>query len=67
MIITLRYKDGPVIDKEVPARSVRMYGVKLNGRRPVMITIPWEARPELVEFLRLILHPKSGRGGILRM
>lgn len=59
MIVTLIYKNGRQIEKEVPRRANRLYGGKLNGQRPIQILLPSEARPEFRYFLECMMDPMA--------
>jgi len=60
----LRYGDGNVQIKQLSDNPNRVFGAKLNGRRPIHIILPYcnKANRALMHSLYLTLHPIHNRG-----
>ncbi len=58
MNINIEYPNGQVIYlTETPETAERLYGLRLNGERPVRIEIFGEPSDKLLDFCKTAIHP----------
>ena len=60
----MQYADGNIQRKKCYPNSWRLYGVKLNGKRPIIVFLPIEMKRNrnFCNGMRFVLHPAQSKG-----